>query len=169
MSNKEKKFYVYLRKQKIEVTEEVYRVIKRDEWREEQRKYRSWRCRDGKGIRCKSRCEECPYYRIGNGPRGSDVSIEGLMDEENGIFDIPDLTTDVEVEVARNILRSDLHKARISLNDRERELFDMLLEERSERDIASKFGISNSRAHTLKVALLKKLQGLLIAYKGYFG
>lgn len=47
----------------IEVTEEVYRVIKRDEDREAQRRYRAWRCRDGKGVRCKKRCEECEYYR----------------------------------------------------------------------------------------------------------
>ena len=135
MTNEEKTRKLKVNGQVVVVTNEVYKEYMRPQWREEQRKYRSWRCRDGKGIRCKKRCDECPYYRIGNGPRGSDVSIEGLMDEENGTFDIPDLTTDVEVEVARNILRSDLHKARMSLNDRERELFDMLLDERSERDI----------------------------------
>ena len=167
MTNKEKKFYVYLRKQKIEVTEEVYRVIKRDEWREEQRKYRSWRCRDGKGIRCKSRCEECPYYRIGNGPRGSDVSIEGLMDEEDSTFDIPDLTTDVEAAVAHNILQEKMLEAREELSDREQQVFDMLLEGRTERDISLMLSVAPSRAHAIKARLFKKLRGILAAFSDY--
>ena len=156
---------LYVNGVEIEVTEEVYRVIKRDEDREAQRRYRAWRCRDGKGVRCKKRCEECEYYLMGNKPMG----IEQMVDEEGKGYDIADPSANVEVEVARRILRADLHKARLSLSDRDRELFDLLLDEKSEREIANKLGVSNSRAHALKMALFKKLRSLLSAYEGYFG
>ena len=160
---------LYVNGVEIEVTEEVYRVIKRNEDREAQRRYRAWRCRDGKGVRCKKRCEECEYYLMGNKPMGSDLSIEQMVDEEGKGYDIAAPSANVEVEVARRILRADLQKARLSLSDRDRELFDLLLDEKSEREIASKLGVSNSRAHALKVALFKKLRRLLSAYEGFFG
>lgn len=154
--------------QNVEVSEEVYKAYMQEEWREGQRRYRSWRCRNGKGVRCKARCEECPYYRLGNSPKGSDVSIEGMMEEEDSNFDIPDLTTDVEVEVAQNILHEELFKARTALSEREQEVFDMLFEGRSERDIAARLGVTPSRAHTIKDNLFKKLRGILSAYADFF-
>ena len=153
----------------VEVSEEVYRVVKRDEDRESQRRYRAWRCRDGKGVRCKKKCEECEFYRMGNGPTGSVLSIDQMMSDEDKPVDIADRNTDLEFEVARNLLREAVHKARGQLTDREQEILDMLLDERSEREMAARLGVSNSRAHALKAALFKKLRIMLAAYKDYFG
>lgn len=160
---------VFVNGQWIEVTEEVYRVIKRDEDREAQRRYRSWRCRDGKGVRCKNKCEECPYYRMGNSPTGSVLSIDHLMDDADKPFDVRDTNTDVELEVARRLLAEDMLKAKATLTDRDRIIMEMVMEGESERKIAQRLGVSNSRAHALKTSLLKKLEVLLDGYRGYFG
>ena len=160
---------VFVNGQWIEVTEDVYRVIKRDEDREAQRRYRSWRCRDGKGVRCKNKCEECPYYRMGNSPTGSVLSVDHLMDDEDKPFDVRDTNTDVELEVARRLLAEDVLKAKATLTDRDRIIMEMVMEGESERKIAQRLGVSNSRAHALKTSLLKKLEVLLDGYRGYFG
>lgn len=154
--------------EKVEVSEEVYRVIKRDEYRESKRRYRAWRCRDGKGVRCKNKCEECPYYRIGNNPTGSVLSIEHLMRDEDKPFDIRDLSTDVELEVARRLLKEDVLKVKAILTERECIIIEMVMEGDSERKIAQRLGISNSRVHVLKISLFKKLQVALEGYRGYF-
>lgn len=46
----------------VEVSKEVYRVVKRDEDTEVQQRYRSWCCRDGKGVRCKMKCKKAFTY-----------------------------------------------------------------------------------------------------------
>ena len=134
-----------------------------------ERRYRSWRCRDGKGVRCKKKCSECAFYRMGNGSTGSVLSIDQMMSDDEKPVDIADKNTDLELEVARNLLREAVHKAKEQLTDREQEILDMLLDERSEREIAARLGVSNSRAHALKIELFKKLRVLLASYKDYFG
>lgn len=154
---------------RVEVSEEVYRIVKRDEDREKQRRYRAWRCRDGKGVRCKKKCSECAFYRMGNGPTGSVLSIDQRLSDEEKTVDIADRNTDLELEVAHNLLREAVHKAKEQLTDRECEILDMFLDERSEREMAVQLGVSNSRAHALKAALFKKLRIILAKYRDYFG
>ena len=153
----------------VEVSEEVYRVVKRDENREAQRRYRSWRCRDGKGVRCKKKCEECEFYRLGNGPTGSVLSIDQMADDEDKSFEVADSRSNLELEVARSLLREAVRKAKGQLTERECEILDMFLDERSEREMAAQLGVSNSRAHALKTALFKKLRVILAKYSDYFG
>ena len=66
-----------------EVNEAVYHVIMDEDWREEKRQQRSWRCRDGNGIRCTKDCEHCELWKLGEGPTGSDVSLDQLHEESN--------------------------------------------------------------------------------------
>lgn len=169
MKTNEKARKLYVKGKGIEVSEEVYRVVKRDEDREAQRRYRAWRCRDGKGVRCKKKCAECEFYRMGNGPTGSVLSIDQMMSDENKPVDIADKNTDLELEVARSLLREAVHKAREQLTEREQVILDMFLDERSEREMAAQLGVSNSRAHALKTALFKKLRLILAKYRDYFG
>lgn len=153
----------------VEVSEEVYRVVKRDEDREAQRRYRAWRCRDGKGVRCKKKCSECAFYRMGNGPTGNVLSIDQMADDEDKSFEVADSRSNLEVEVARSLLREAVCKAKGQLSERECEILDMFLDERSEREMAAQLGVSNSRAHALKTALFKKLRVILAKYRDYFG
>ena len=74
-------FYVWCEDHYEKVTEDVYRVVMDDEWKEEKHQQRDWRCRDGKGFRCNKNCEECELYRLGVGPTGSVVSLDQLYEE----------------------------------------------------------------------------------------
>lgn len=153
----------------VPVSDEVYKAYMQEEWREDQRRYRSWRCRDGKGVRCKKKCEECEFYRMGNGPTGSVLSIDQMADDEDKSFEVADSRSNLELEVARSLLREAVRKARAQLSERECEILDMFLDERSEREMAARLGVSNSRAHALKAALFKKLRVILAKYRDYFG
>ena len=153
----------------VSVSEEVYKAYMQEEWREAQRRYRSWRCMDGKGVRCKKKCSECAFYRMGNGPTGSVLSIDQMMSDDEKPVGIADRNTDLELEVARSLLREAVRKARAQLSERECEILDMFLDERSEREMAARLGVSNSRAHALKTSLFKKLRIILAKYKDYFG
>ena len=168
MENKDKTRKLVIDGATVDVSEEVYKAYMREEWREDQRRYRAWRCRDGKGVRCKKKCSECAFYSMGNGPTGRVLSLDKMMSDEDKPVDIVERNTDLELEVARDLLHEAVHKARAQLTDREQEIFDMLLDERSEREIAAQLGVSNSRAHALKVALFKKMRIMLAAYKDYF-
>lgn len=169
MENKDKTRKLVIDGAAVDVSEEVYKAYMREEWREDQRRYRAWRCRDGKGVRCKKKCSECAYYRMGNDPTGSVLSIDQMMSDDEKPVDIADRNTDLELEVARNLLREAVHKAKEHLTDRERQILDMLLDERSEREMAAQLGVSNSRAHALKTSLFKKLRIILAKYRDYFG
>lgn len=169
MENKDKTRKLFIKGVAVSVTEEVYKAYMQEEWRAKQSRYRSWRCRDGKGVRCKKKCEECEFYRLGNGPTGSVLSIDQMADDEGKSFEVADSRSNLELEVARSLLREAVRKAKGQLTERECEILDMFLDERSERDMAAQLGVSNSRAHALKTALFKKLRVILAKYRDYFG
>ena len=169
MENKDKTRKLFIKGVAVSVTEEVYKAYMQEEWRAKQSRYRSWRCRDGKGVRCKKKCEECEFYRLGNGPTGSVLSIDQMADDEGKSFEVADSRSNLELEVARSLLREAVRKAKGQLTERECEILDMFLDERSEREMAAQLGVSNSRAHALKTALFKKLRVILAKYRDYFG
>ena len=169
MENKDKTKKLFIKGVAVSVTEEVYKAYMQEEWRAKQSRYRSWRCRDGKGVRCKKKCEECEFYRLGNGPTGSVLSIDQMADDEGKSFEVADSRSNLELEVARSLLREAVRKAKGQLTERECEILDMFLDERSEREMAAQLGVSNSRAHALKTALFKKLRVILAKYRDYFG
>ena len=169
MENKDKTRNLFIKGVAVSVTEEVYKAYMQEEWRAKQSRYRSWRCRDGKGVRCKKKCEECEFYRLGNGPTGSVLSIDQMADDEGKSFEVADSRSNLELEVARSLLREAVCKAKGQLTERECEILDMFLDERSEREMAAQLGVSNSRAHALKTALFKKLRVILAKYRDYFG
>ena len=169
MENKDKTRKLFIKGVAVSVTEEVYKAYMQEEWRAKQSRYRSWRCRDGKGVRCKKKCEECEFYRLGNGPTGSVLSIDQMADDEGKSFEVADSRSNLELEVARSLLREAVRKAKGQLTERECEILDMFLDEHSEREMAAQLGVSNSRAHALKTALFKKLRVILAKYRDYFG
>ena len=74
-----KKFYVTIKGEKIEVTEEVYRAYVRPIRKEQRQKRRDWKCRvvgpKGNLIRCPNKCEECPYAKAGS-PKESQSQMD---------------------------------------------------------------------------------------------
>lgn len=159
---------VYVNGKKVAVSEEVYRLIKRDEWREQQRKYRAWRCRDAKGVVCRKDCSQCSYYLNGGAPTGNVLSLERLMDSENGGYEPMDVSGSLEEEVARRILREAVLKARLELGERDRQVLDCVMQEMSDSQIAERLGITKSGAREARYRLFSRLKQLLSDFSDYF-
>ncbi len=92
MENNDKRFYLKVRGQEIEVSEKVYRAYIRPIRAEQRRKRREWKCQKlsetgGYYVRCKERCENCPYYLAGNSALGNVTSLDKLVDCEVEIED----------------------------------------------------------------------------------
>jgi len=79
-SNEEgKKYFLTIKGEKVEVSEEVYRAYIRPMRREQRQKRREWKCKiiSGSGghyVRCKKHCEDCPYYNSGKNAKGKTKS-----------------------------------------------------------------------------------------------
>ena len=154
--------------QKTVVNKETARFLQREKWREQQRRYRSWRCRDGKGVVCRKNCNSCSYYLNGGLPTGNALSLEGLLSDEKIMFDPVDKNTDIEEETAQRILKEDIMKARDKLSEKDKVILDCVLEEYSDSQIAIKLGITKSGAREARYRLFSRLQLLLKNYSDYF-
>ena len=163
-----KKRQLYVNGKLIDVSEEVYRAYKREEWREAQREYRSKKCRNAKGVVCRKDCKTCPHYLEGNALLGATLSLDAFTTEDGSPVEFADTSVNVELEVARNILKEEVAKAKTQLDEREQVILESVLAGLSERMIAKELGLSNSRVHNLKMTLYKKLRGFLSEFSDYF-
>lgn len=93
----EKKYYVTIKGEKVEVTEEVYRAYVRPIRAEQRRKRREWKCRvrgpKGNLIRCPHDCKTCEYALAGKNATGNMLSLDGI--KAAGI-EIEDRDLDIE-------------------------------------------------------------------------
>ena len=75
MENKDKRFYLTIKGQQVEVSEDVYRAYVRPIRAEQRRKRREWKCqikgKNGKLVRCQKDCRECRYAQSGNSALGN--------------------------------------------------------------------------------------------------
>ena len=98
-TKEQKKFYVTVNGQKVEVSEEVYRAYIRPVRAQQRAERRNWRCvlkADKYGlVRCKKDCNQCPYAMRGNAPIGNETSLDILR--EAG-FDAPS-SIDMEADL----------------------------------------------------------------------
>ena len=126
-----KDWYIWLDGIKVPVSEDVYRISKRAEWREDKRQ----------AVRRK---KECSYEFM------CDHDLDGQV-----------LTDQVLVDelVADRCLLDELYAALAELTDDERSLVDALYrQEKSEREVARNIGISSIAVHKRKVNALEKLR-----------
>ena len=142
----------------IEVSEDVYRAYMREEWREAQREYRAKKCRKADGTVCRKDCKTCAHYLEGEGLTGATLSLDAFVTEDGSPVEFADTSVNVELEVARNILKEEVAKAKTQLDEREQVILESVLAGLSERMIAKELGLSNSRVHNLKMTLYKKLR-----------
>lgn len=169
MSNKENQSKkVKVNGKWIEVSEDVYRAYMRDEWREAQREYRSKKCRNAKGVVCRKDCKTCPHYLEGNGLLGATLSLDTFVTEDGAPIEFEDKRVDVELEVARNILKEELEKAKLQLTDCERLILEYFMDERSDAEIGEALHISKSGAREARYKLFAKLKALLLDFADYF-
>ena len=162
MENKNKRFYLTIRGQEVEVSEEVYRAYIQPVRAERRRKQRAFRCKikgkKGNLVRCQKDCRECPYALSGHNALGNSLSLDRIKDE--GV-DIEDRRLDVEQNYIDEEEKRELYAAISKLTPRQKELVEMIyFEEKSQEEVADMFGISQCTISlTLKKAAetLKKL------------
>mgnify|MGYP004466843913 CR=1 FL=1 len=103
-----KKYYLTIGNETIEVTEDVYRAYVRPIKAERQRKRREWKCKllsknGGHFLRCTQRCESCAYYMAGNNAQGNNLSLDKIA--EDGVF-----IEDKSLELENNFIEKETNK-----------------------------------------------------------
>ena len=148
MENKDKKFYLIIQGQKVEVSEAVYRAYVQPIRREQRKRRRDWRCpklseTGGYFVRCKDKCEECPYYLAGNSPLGNVTSLDALSDCETEIVDKQsDLETNYIEHVIKEEEYANLHQAIAMLTERQQEMVRLIFfEGKSQEAVAKLYGV----------------------------
>ena len=164
----EKKRQLYVNGKLIDVSEEVYRAYMRDEWREAQREYRAKKCRKAKGVVCRKDCKTCPHYLEGEGLTGATLSLDAFVTEDGSPVEFEDERVNVELEVARNILKEAFEKAKLSLTGRERLILEFFMDERSVAEIGEALHITKSGAREARYKLFARLKKLLSDFADYF-
>lgn len=171
MENENKRFHLKIRGQEVEVSEEVYRAYTRPIRAEQRRKRREWKCQKlsetgGYYVRCKERCENCPYYLAGNSALGNVTSLDRLVDCE---VEIEDKQSDLEANYIEQETTkeeyADLHAAIAMLTPRQQEMVRLIyFEERTQEEVAQILGIDSSSVRhammRIKNTLRKKLEGI---------
>ena len=153
-----KEYYLIIDGEKIVVTEEVYHAYRQPQWREKKRKQNVWRCRDGKGVRCKGDCSRCDISRFGTGASGSDISLERFIDEDGG--DVRS-ETDIEATVIRNGQLKELAKAIEMLDKDEQKVLTLIASGRKKKDCAEELGISPRMFRHREERIYEKLRANL--------
>ena len=145
MENNGKRFYLTIRGQEVEVSEEVYRAYIQPVRAERRRKQRAFRCKI-KGerlnlVRCNKDCRECPYALSGHNALGNSLSLDRMKDE--GV-DIEDRHLDVEQNYIADEEKRELYAAIKKLTPRQKEIVRLIyFEEKTQEEAASIIGISH--------------------------
>ena len=138
---KDGRYYVLCKDHYEEVSADIYYIIMDEVWREEKRKQRAWRCRDGNGFRCSRNCEECAQYRYGEGPTGSDVSLDQMYEESD--FEPKGADSHEDAVILKIVLDSLIEELNGMVPDAAR-IVDMLKYEELEKDVAEELGIAKT-------------------------
>ena len=145
MTNKDKKFFIPVSGQWVEVSEEIYYEYYRPIWRTRSNaKYRNQCCCRKSDIwKCDGVCQGCEFYTAGN-----QISFDGTVDEEEGddlmlenaiadeVSPLEEIITDMELLDA-------LYEELERLDPERRQICELLMQY-SEREAAEMMGIPRS-------------------------
>lgn len=159
MENKNKRFYLTIRGQEVEVSEEVYRAYIQPVRAERRRKQRAFRCKikgkKGNLVRCQKDCRECPYALSGHNALGNNLSLDRMKDE--GV-EIEDRHLDVEQNYIDEEEKRELYAAIAKLTPRQKELIEMIyFDGMTQEEAAKKFGVAQA---TVSVTLERAIENL---------
>lgn len=166
MSEK-KEFYLIIKGEKVEVSEEVYRAYVRPIRAEQRQKRRNWRCKvqgeKGNLIRCTKDCSQCEYALAGNNATGNVLSLDTFKGE--GV-EILDRDFDLEAMYIENEERTSLteriHKAIAQLTPRQQEIVQMIyFEGKSQEEVRKHYGIAKS-------SMSEAMQRIFMSLKKFF-
>ena len=160
-----KKYYLTIGNDTIEVTEDVYRAYVRPIKAERQRKRREWKCKllsknGGHFLRCTQRCESCAYYMAGNNAQGNNLSLDKMA--EDGVF-----IEDKSLELENNFIEKEtnkeeyqkLYEAIKKLTEKEKSLLKLLFyKHKSTVEISAILGVSQQAISKAKMKIIKKLK-----------
>lgn len=160
MENENKRFYLKVRGQEVEVSEAVYRAYIQPVRAERRRKQRAFRCRI-KGerlnlVRCTKDCRECPYALSGHNALGNDLSLDRMKDE--GV-DMEDRRMDVEQNYIVEEDNRELYAAIARLTPRQQEIVKLIyFEEKTQDETAAIIGISQQAVSKALVKIIAELK-----------
>lgn len=141
-----KEFYLFVKGEKVVVSEEVYREYVRPVRKEQRRKRRGMRCKiigkKGNLVRCQNDCTRCAYANNGK-PCGSTLSLDEFR--EKG-YEIENKELDLEADLIEEDTARDrkerLHKAIAQLNPRQQEIVRLIyFEGKTQKEVADYLGI----------------------------
>lgn len=159
MKEENKRFYLKIKGQEVEVSEEVYRAYIQPLRAERRRKQRAFRCKV-KGdrlnlVRCKKDCRECPYAQSGHNALGNNLSLDRMR--VDGV-DIEDSRLNVEQNYIDEEENQELYAAISQLTPRQKELIEMIyFEEMSQEMVSQKIGVAQA---TVSVTLDRAIENL---------
>lgn len=140
--------------QVIEVTEEVYRAIKRPSWTERKRKEREKLCvisnDRGSTKRCTEDCSKCDNQRT-----GSVLSLEKFLDDG---FEVVADAVDVAGLIEDKLRLEELYVALDELDPDNRRIMELFSIGKSEREIATDIGLSQKAINKRKTKLFAQLR-----------
>lgn len=142
----EKKFYLHIGGQNVEVSEEIYRVYKSSE---EKERYFMKRLKKGRFV-------ADPEGRGSVYIPGREKSFEKLLDEE---WEFADPGEGTEDRVVKAFLLEELEAALATLSGEERMLVEELFYlEKTEREVCDALHMAKTTLNRRKQAILKKLR-----------
>lgn len=157
-----------IRGQEVVVSEEVYRAYIRPIRAEQRRKRREWKCRKlsetaGYYVRCKERCENCPYYLAGNSALGNVTSLDSLVDCE---VEIEDKQLDLEANYIEQETTVEeytkLHVAIAMLTPRQQEMVRMVyFDGKSQEEVCTTYGVTKSAVSHAMERIYEALRKIL--------
>ena len=145
MTNKDKKYFIPVSGQWVEVSEEIYYEYYRPIWRthEYAQRHGQCRCRKSDIWKCDGVCQGCEFYTVGN-----QISFDGTVDEEEGddlMLEnaIADEASPLEEIITDMELLDALYEELECLDPERRQICELLMQY-SEREAAEMMGIPRS-------------------------
>ncbi len=159
MENQNKRFYLKVKGQEVEVSEAVYRAYIQPIRAERRRKQRAFRCKvkgkKGNLVRCQKDCRECPYALAGHNALGNNLSLDRMNDE--GV-DMEDRRLDVEQNYIAEEDKKELYAAIAQLTPRQKELVQLIyFEGKTQEQVAEILGVAQA---TISVTLERAIANL---------
>lgn len=162
-----KEYYLFVKGEKVMVSEEVYREYVRPVRKEQQRKRRYMRCKiigqKGNLVRCQNDCTLCTYANSGK-PQGSTLSLDEFREKGYEIENKElDLEADMLDEETKRETKIKLHNAIGKLNPRQQEIVRLIyFEGKTQKEIAERYGLSKKTVcdvvKRIKASLKKYLE-----------
>ena len=165
-TKEQKQFYVVVKGQRVEVTEEVYRAYVRPVRAQQRTEKRNKRCKV-KGerfglVRCHGDCSKCEYARNGKALGGAEQSLEALTESGFEPLCAQDLEEEFIDRQAYEEKISILRPAIRSLNKRQQFIIkEIYVNGKTREEIAKDLGVDGS-------AVRHALQRILVSLRKFF-